>query len=85
MPRWEIDRAGQPPADALFHEGAIRYFKEQGLWTEEHQAWNEARQARLDALEQSWAAQIEQFEQLVFNQTTKAGYHASSKQSVSLL
>ncbi len=42
-------------------------------------------QARLDALEQSWAAQIEQFEQLVFNQTTKAGYHASSKQSVSLL
>ena len=54
MPRWEIDRAGQPPADALFHEGAIRYFKEQGLWTEEHQAWNEARQARLDALIAAW-------------------------------
>lgn len=42
-------------------------------------------QARLDALEQSWSAQIEQFEQLVFNQTAKAGYHAVNKQSVSLL
>lgn len=42
-------------------------------------------QARLDALELSWAAQIEQFEQLVFNQTAKAGYHATNKQSVSLL
>lgn len=54
MPRWEIDRAGQPPADAPFHEGAIRYFEEKGLWTEEHQAWNEARQARLEAVIGAW-------------------------------
>ncbi|KAA1172042.1 glycosyltransferase family 1 protein [Marinobacter salinexigens] len=42
-------------------------------------------QARLDALELSWNAQIEQFEQLVFKQNTKAKYHATNKQSISLL
>lgn len=42
-------------------------------------------QARLDALEQSWDSQIEQFEQLVLNQTAEAGYHAINKQSVSIL
>ena len=42
-------------------------------------------QARLDALEQSWNSQIDQFELLVFNQTAKAGYHAVNKQSISLL
>lgn len=42
-------------------------------------------QARLDALELNWASQIEQFEQLVFNQPTKANYHAINNQSISLL
>ncbi|MCK7552355.1 glycosyltransferase family 4 protein [Marinobacter goseongensis] len=42
-------------------------------------------QARLDALELNWASQIEQFEQLVFNQPTKANCHAIDNQSVSLL
>ncbi|AOY90246.1 glycoside hydrolase [Marinobacter salinus] len=42
-------------------------------------------QARLDALDLSWHSQIEQFEQLVFNQPAKAGYHAINKQSISLL
>lgn len=42
-------------------------------------------QARLDALELNWASQIEQFEQLVFNQPIKANDHAINNQSVSLL
>lgn len=42
-------------------------------------------QARLDALELDWATQIEQFEQLVLTSTTKARYHAVSKQSLSIL
>ena len=42
-------------------------------------------QARLDALELNWNSQIEQFEQLVFKQTTKARYHVVNKQSISLL
>ncbi|MFO7528483.1 MAG: glycosyltransferase family 1 protein [Marinobacter sp.] len=42
-------------------------------------------QARLDALELNWPAQIEQFEQLVLNPDNKAGYHALNKQSISIL
>jgi len=42
-------------------------------------------QARLDALELNWASQIEQFEQLVFNQPIKANCHAINNQSISLL
>lgn len=42
-------------------------------------------QARMDALELNWGSQIDQFEQLVLNQTAKAGYHAVNKQSISLL
>ncbi|WP_291830446.1 glycosyltransferase family 1 protein [Marinobacter sp.] len=42
-------------------------------------------QARLDALDLSWSSQIEQFEQLVLNQPSKARYHGINKQSISLL
>ena len=54
MPRWKMEEAGTPPADVPFHEGAIRYLKEKGIWTEEHDAWNEARLARLEALRAAW-------------------------------
>ena len=52
--RWSLDEAGTPPIDAPFHEGAIRYLKEKGIWTEEHDAWNEARLERLNALRAAW-------------------------------
>ncbi|WP_417529814.1 glycosyltransferase family 4 protein [Marinobacter lipolyticus] len=42
-------------------------------------------QARLDALELNWTSQIEQFEQLVFNQPTKVNDHAIDNQSISFL
>lgn len=42
-------------------------------------------QARLDALELNWNSQIEQFEQLVFNQPARVGYHGINKQSISIL
>lgn len=54
MPRWAMEDAGIPPADVPFHEGAIRYLREKGLWTSEHDAWNEARLARLAALRAAW-------------------------------
>ena len=37
-----------------FHDGAIRYLKEKGIWTDEYQAWNDARTARLNALLEAW-------------------------------
>jgi glycosyltransferase involved in cell wall biosynthesis len=42
-------------------------------------------QARLDALELNWSSQIDQFEQLVLNQTAQARYHGINKQGISLL
>lgn len=54
MPRWELSEAGTPPIDVPFHEGAIRYLKEKGVWTEEHQAWNDQRLERLNALRAAW-------------------------------
>lgn len=54
MPRWNLTLAGTPPADAPFHEGAVRYLKERGIWTAEHETWNQARIKRLDALRAAW-------------------------------
>ena len=54
MPRWKLDDAGTPAIDAPFHAGAIRYLKERGIWTAEHQKWNDDRLARLNALRAAW-------------------------------
>lgn len=54
MPRWNLKVAGTPAIDAPFHNGAIRYLKEKGIWTAEHQKWNDARLARLNALLGEW-------------------------------
>jgi hypothetical protein len=56
MPRWQPDRSGQPPADAPFHPGAIEALTELGLWTEEHQAWNDRRLERMQKVQDAWAA-----------------------------
>lgn len=54
MVRWNLERSGKPAIDVPFHEGAIRYLKEIGIWTDKDQAWNDKRQARLDALSKAW-------------------------------
>lgn len=51
---WAIDKAGPPPYDAPAHEGTIQYLKEKGIWTDEHQAWQDKRLARLDAVLAAW-------------------------------
>lgn len=54
MPRWSLNSAGVPPADAAFHDGAIRYLKEKGIWTDAHQKWNDARVKRQEVLIAAW-------------------------------
>lgn len=60
MYRWQLEEAGVPAADAPFHPGAIRYLKERGIWTDEHQAWNDTRTARLEALLAAWPKAMEE-------------------------
>ena len=56
--RWNIKKAGTAPAGAPFHEGAIRYLKEVGVWTADDEAWNQARIDRLAAVQKAWGDAI---------------------------
>lgn len=52
---WDIKR--QMFAWAIpMHEGAVKYFKEQKLWTDEHQKHNDGLVARQKVLAAAWAA-----------------------------
>lgn len=61
--RWSIETAGVPPADAPWHEGAIRYLKEKGVWTSEHDQWQQARLARLEKVQATWDEAVADFEE----------------------
>ncbi|WP_444984815.1 TAXI family TRAP transporter solute-binding subunit [Halomonas mongoliensis] len=60
MYRWEIDLFGTPPLDVPFHDGAIRYLEEKGIWTDEHQVWNDERKVRLESLIAAWDDAMEE-------------------------
>ncbi len=60
MPRWKLADATQPPADAPFHDGMVRYLTEKGMWTDEHEAWNTARLARMKAVQAAWAEAVDE-------------------------
>ncbi|MEO8247803.1 MAG: TAXI family TRAP transporter solute-binding subunit [Burkholderiales bacterium] len=62
MPRWKLEISGVPAIDAPFHEGAIRYLKEKGIWKAEHQQWNDDRLARLKALRAEWPKAVAEAE-----------------------
>ena len=55
MARWEAAKAGTPPMDAAFHDGAIKYLKEAGIWKPEHQTWQDASLNRHAQLQAAWA------------------------------
>ena len=54
LERWDINLASQVPGDIPYHEGAIKYLKEKGLWTEKHQQWNDKAVKKLEALKKAW-------------------------------
>ncbi|HEY9568058.1 MAG TPA: TAXI family TRAP transporter solute-binding subunit, partial [Thalassobaculum sp.] len=54
MPRWNVAKAGTPPMDAAFHDGAIGYLQEAGIWKPEHQAWQDGTLKRHATLQAAW-------------------------------
>ena len=52
---WHIDRQ-QFEWVVPYHEGAIRYFEEIGVWTEDHQAHNDGLVERQQVLKAAWDA-----------------------------
>lgn len=54
MALWAIEKSGKPPADAPFHEGAVRYLKEKGLWTDESEAWQKQRLDHVSKVKGAW-------------------------------
>ena len=63
MKGWEMKRAIRPPGMVPFHEGAVRFFKEIGAWTEDLEKYNkrtiEQESARIAAWEKSKEQAIE--------------------------
>lgn len=55
MPRWEVSKSGAYPMDAPFHNGAIKYLKEKGIWSPAHQTWQDAISKRQGLMRQAWA------------------------------
>jgi TRAP transporter TAXI family solute receptor len=68
---WEVKRSIVPPADAPWHEGAIRYAKEKGYWTEGAQAWQDKRLARLEAVKAAWGKAQDEFNNVVEERLAK--------------
>lgn len=58
---WEVKRSILPPADAPWHEGAIKYAKEKGYWTKEAEAWQKERLARMKKVQEVWDKSLEEF------------------------
>ena len=60
MPDWALAKSGKTPAGAPFHESAIKYLKEKGIWTAEDEQWNNQFLERLKKVQQAWEKTIEE-------------------------
>ncbi len=54
MPPWDLSLSGAPPVDVPFHDGAIKYLKEKGLWEKSHQTWNEEMLRKREKIHTKW-------------------------------
>ena len=68
-----ISKAGRTPADVPFHEGAIRYLKEKGVWTTSDQAWQDTRVARIRTVQKAWEQAAAEFAKHSPNAAGKSG------------
>jgi len=58
MPFWKADKSGVPPGNCPFHEGAVKYYKEIGIWKPEHDAWNNKLIEHMKAVRKEWDAVV---------------------------
>ena len=58
-PNWYVSKSAATPVSAPFHPGAVRYFREIGIWTDEKEEWNNRAIARGHRLQAAWAEAIE--------------------------
>jgi uncharacterized protein len=55
MERWELPRAAGFPTALPYHDGAIRFLKDKGVWSSDHQRWQDGIMRRQARLQQGWA------------------------------
>ena len=60
MKGWAVEKAGLPPLSAPVHDGVVKYLTEKGLWTDEHQKWNQELIARNQKLIELWKVVVEE-------------------------
>ena len=60
MPDWAIAKSGKTPAGAPFHDGAVRYLREKGIWKTEDDQWNNQFLERLKKVQNAWGRTIEE-------------------------
>ena len=76
---WDVKRSILPPADAPWHEGAIKYAKEKGYWTKEAQAWHDKRMARLKKVQAAWETAQTEYDKLVADKAAKKEKFSAEK------
>lgn len=54
MSRWAVQKSGTPPMDAAFHDGAVRYLKEKGIWGPDHDTFQQRTVKRQQQLQAAW-------------------------------
>jgi hypothetical protein len=58
MPFWKAEKSGVPPANCPYHEGAIKYYREIGVWKPEHDAWNQKLVKHMEEVKKEWEATV---------------------------
>ena len=56
LANWERKKAIVTGFNLPFHRGAVRYFKEIGLWNQEYEAWQKNRLEKQNRLAAAWSA-----------------------------
>jgi uncharacterized protein len=54
MPYWKAEKAGVPPGNCPFHEGAVKYYREIGIWKPEHDVWNNQLIEHMKEVKKEW-------------------------------